>query len=202
MKHEQLNKFDAEKLFKQYQPMFKSLDVNNINYCLVGGVAVIAHAIANNYDKYRATIDADLVLPKSYTNKDFAENYIDAYAQNDEQTKTIAIALVGDEDLDKLNDKDNKYANISFIGAEKELDGIETPDFDVCRSLNGLSLEDISIEKLNILGFEVSVASIEDLITMKQKTIELYGPDPQTNPRFQDFIDLKILKDIKELNKH
>lgn len=197
MVEKRINTTDAQNLLEQYIPMFKALKDNNIKYCLVGGIAVMAHALAHNYDKFRATVDADLVLPKDYSNLDFAKTYVSTYSKSNEENKIIAQALVGNEDLTKLNNKDLKFSNLSFIGAQKNLDGIDTPDFDVCRIINGYTIEDINTETIKIGDADIVVASIDNLIAMKERTIKLYGADPETNPRFQDFIDLKILKDLK-----
>ena len=201
MVEKQINTTDAQDLLEQYIPMFKSLKENNIKYCLVGGIAVMAHALANNYDKFRATVDADLVLPKNYSNFDFAKTYVSTYSKSNEENKIIAQALVGDEDLNKLNDKELKFSNLTFIGAQKNLDGIDTPDFDVCRIINGYTIDEIKTETIEIGDVDIVVASIDNLIEMKKRTIKLYGADPETNPRFQDFIDLKILKDLKNKEK-
>lgn len=197
MVEKRINLNDAQELLEQYIPMFKALNDSKIKYCLVGGIAVMAHALAHNYDKFRATVDADLVLPKDYSNLDFAKTYVSTYSKNNEEDKIIAQALVGDEDLTKLNNKDLKFSNLAFIGAQKNLDGIDTPDFDVCRIINGYTIDDIKTKTIHVGDADIVVASIDNLIEMKEHTIKLYGADPETNPRFQDFIDLKILKDLK-----
>ena len=65
--------------------------------------------------------------------------------------------------------------NISFVGADEDLDGVDTPDFDVCRVLNGRTLATIERERLVLLGQEAWVATVGELLSMKRDTISIGG---------------------------
>ena len=78
------------------------------------------------------------------------------------------------------------------------MDGVSTPDFDVCRTLNGRSLASIERERLTVLGQPIWVASVKQLLDMKHDTISIYGAEFETSPRPHDFVDVGILNNLAE----
>lgn len=184
----------AEALFAEFAPLLQLLEEKGADYCLVGGLAVIAHCLANDFSPMRATKDADLLVPDDYTNRDFASDYLRVYAANPEQSEAIYQAMFGEGDFESLSKGESAFVNISFVGADEDLDGVDTPDFDVCRMLNGRTLSSIKRERINVCGLEVWVATIDELLGMKKDTVGLYGADITTSSRIQDFFDIRTLE--------
>ena len=191
-----INRAAAENLFSTFMPMFADFENRGVDYCLVGGLAVVAHCLAREADSFRATRDADAMVSDSYSNGDFARDYLRVYAADAKYRQAIYDAVFGDNGFDGLNEGEDAFINISFVGADEDLDGVETPDFDVCRLLNGRTLENIERERLEVLGQQIWVATVEELLGMKGDTIALYGGDVQTSPRPQDFVDVGILSGL------
>ena len=183
----------AEELFSRFAPMFADFEERGIDYCLVGGLAVVAHCLVRGSERFRSTEDADAMVAQRYSNADFARDYLRVYAADPNQGKAIYDAVFGDDGFKQLGEAENAFVNISFVGADEDLDGVDTPDFDVCRVLNGRTLDTIERERLTVLGQEVWVATVGELLGMKRDTIAIYGGDPQTSPRPQDFVDVGIL---------
>ena len=75
--HGLMDRESAEAVFLRYAPLFERLDEEGIDYCLVGGLAVLAHCLANESGRLRATEDADIMVPPDYSNADFAHDFID-----------------------------------------------------------------------------------------------------------------------------
>ena len=192
-----MNEEMARELFEEFAPMFARLEEQGTDYCLVGGLAVVAHCLAQGSNRLRATTDADLMVPESYSNQDFAADYLKVYAANPDVTKAIYEALLGDDGFEQLGEGDAAFVNASFVGADPDIDGADSPDFDVCRILNGRSLGTIKRQRLTIFGNEIWVATIPELLSMKRDTIALYGGDPATYPREQDFIDVRTLESLE-----
>jgi hypothetical protein len=194
--HEQFVRLDttaAEELLESFLPMFAWLEDHNIEYCLVGGLAVLLHGFNAKEEAFRATIDADVMFDASFTNADFAHAYLDVYASDPAYSQCIYDAVFGKGIFDELSSEAQSLVNASFIGAEKDLDGVETPDFDVVRSLNGFNLKSIEREAITFHGKVIQVATVEQLLAMKERTIALLHADISTTSRPQDFIDRQRL---------
>lgn len=183
----------AEELFSQFAPMFADFEERGVDYCLVGGLAVVAHCLVRGSERFRATEDADAMVAQGYSNADFARDYLRVYAADSAHGEAIYSAVFGDGGFEQLSDAENAFVNISFVGADEDLDGVDTPDFDVCRVLNGRTLATIERERLVLLGQEAWVATVGELLSMKRDTIAIYGADFDTSPRPQDFVDVGIL---------
>ena len=82
---------------------------------------------------------------------------------------------------------------MSFVGASADLDGVETPDFDVCRVLNARDLASVARERVIVCGKPVWVATVDELRGMKAATIDLYKAGFSESSRPQDFEDLATL---------
>ena len=191
-----INREAAENLMSRYLPMFAEFDERGIDYCLVGGLAVVAQCLAHDANGYRATIDADALVAQDYSNADFAKDYLRVYAADPDVSKAVYEAVFGEDGFERLSDDENAFVNASFVGADEDLDGVDTPDFDVCRMLNGRTLATVKRERLKVLGHDVWVATVDELLDMKRGTIAIYGVDIQTNPRPQDFVDVGILNGL------
>ena len=195
---QRINREAAEELFGRFIPMFAEFEATGIDYCLVGGLAVVAHCLARNAGAFRATKDADAMVSQKYSNTDFAKDYLRVYAADPKFSKIIYDAVFGEEGFEQLSSAENAFVNISFVGADEDLDGVSTPDFDVCRTLNGRSLASIERERLTVLGQPIWVASVKQLLDMEHDTISIYGAEFETSPRPQDFVDVGILNDLAE----
>lgn len=56
-----VNRETAENLLREFLPMFAEFERQGVDYCLVGGLAVVAHCLARDADRFRATHDADTI---------------------------------------------------------------------------------------------------------------------------------------------
>lgn len=158
---------------------------------------VVAHCLVRGSQGFRATHDADAMVPPDYSNAAFASDYLWVYAADPRYSKAIYEAVFGIDGFERLGDAENKFVNVSFVGADEDLDGIDTPDFDICRTLNGRMLSSIKRERLEVLGQGLWVATVDELLAMKRETIAIYGNDIRTNPRPQDFVDVSILSSLE-----
>lgn len=86
--------------------------------------------------------------------------------------------------------------NASFVGADEDLDGVSTPDFDVVRRLNGIDLASIERESVEVMGGHIKVATARQLLEMKEATIGLLHADALQTARPQDFVDAARLRAI------
>ena len=147
-----MDKKAAVGLFASFTPMFSEFERKGIDYCLVGGLAVVAHCLTRGEGSFRATLDADAMVPPDYSNADFARDYLNVYAADPAYGRAVYEALLGEGGFAELTEPKMEFVNASFVGADLELDGVDTPDFDVCRVLNGRTLADLERERLFILG--------------------------------------------------
>lgn len=187
----------ARQLYVSFSPMFTRLEESGVEYCLVGGLAVMVQAIKVGEGRLRATRDADLLLPEDYSNATFARTYLDVYACDPKWGAVVYKALFGDDGLDaELESGEDAFLNMTFVGASEEIDGIETPDFDVCRRLNQRTLKSIEKERLTVFGDTVWVATVDELLGMKRDTIGLLKASAAETSRPQDYEDVATLRRI------
>ena len=191
-----INRVDAEKLLGTFLPMFDWLDDHGIDYCLVGGLGVVVQSLVAGMGQFRLTEDADIMFDTTFTNQDFARAYLEIYASGSQNGGAVYDAMFGDGAFDSLAEEAQALVNASFIGADEAIDGVSTPDFDVVRQLNGISLEEIERESIDIMGKRVKVATARQLLEMKERTISLLHADVADSPRPQDFIDARRLREI------
>lgn len=121
------NRKAAEELFTRFAPMFAEFEERGVDYRLVGGLAVVAHCLTRGSNRFRATEDADAMMPQDYSNADFARDYLRVYATDPRHSKAIYDAVFGEDGFDQLSDAENAFVNASFVGADADLDGIDTP---------------------------------------------------------------------------
>ena len=67
----------AKDLVSDFLPMFRKLNEQGTDYCVVGGMAVLLQSMdkARDSNRFRATHDADIMFDDEYTNVDFAKAY-------------------------------------------------------------------------------------------------------------------------------
>ncbi|MEE1274736.1 MAG: hypothetical protein UHI81_09585 [Olegusella sp.] len=180
---------DAERLIATFLPMIDWLDAHGVDYCLVGGLGVVVQSYASGLGTFRATEDADVMFDTSFTNQDFARAYLGAYAADPAYGGAVYDAMFGDGAFAGLADEAQALVNASFVGADEDLDGVSTPDFDVVRRLNGIDLASIERESVEVMGGHIKVATARQLLEMKEATISLLHADALQTARPQDFVD-------------
>lgn len=177
-------------------PLFRKLDRDGIDYCVIGGLGVIINGLVRSYDYFRETRDIDIMLPGDYSNIEFSKAYLAAYAQDPELGKNVYEAVFGDEGFDELSKEDQAFVNTSFIGAQLQYDGIDTPSVDAVRSLDEETIETLDYDIIRIKGVNVPVATPECLAKMKEYTVKVLEQTYRSFPRPQDLVDLSRLNDI------
>lgn len=187
---------DAKTIIEQFLPIFKYFEKCNIDYCIVGGIAVLIHCYINDSRDYRETMDIDFIISQKYNNMKIAEDYMSIFGKNKEEREKLKLIILGDEH--DMSVFDNSFENISIEGAIEQIDGFNTPNVDFCRVLNNVNINTIDRERVSLLGHEVWVATISQLLKMKEDVIRLYGQDPINTSRFHDYIDVKLLKNISK----
>ena len=187
---------DAERLIATFLPMIDWLDAHGVDYCLVGGLGVVVQSYASGLGTFRATEDADVMFDASFTNQDFARAYLGAYAADPAYGGAVYDAMFGDGAFAGLADEAQALVNASFVGADEDLDGVSTPDFDVVRRLNGIDLASIERESVEVMGGHIKVATARQLLEMKEATISLLHADALQTARPQDFVDAARLRAI------
>lgn len=187
---------DAERLIATFLPMIDWLDAHGVDYCLVGGLGVVVQSYAAGLGTFRATEDADVMFDASFTNQDFARAYLGAYAADPAYGGAVYDAMFGDGAFAGLADEAQALVNASFVGADEDLDGVSTPDFDVVRRLNGIDLASIERESVEVMGGHIKVATARQLLEMKEATIGLLHVDALQTARPQDFVDATRLRAI------
>ena len=90
-----INREAAEELFSRFAPMFAGFEDRGIDYCLVGGLAVVAHCLVRGSGRFRATENANAMVPQGYSNADFARDYLRVYAADPEYGEAIYDAVLG-----------------------------------------------------------------------------------------------------------
>lgn len=135
----------AKDLVSDFLPMFRKLNEQGTDYCVVGGMAVLLQSMdkARDSNRFRATHDADIMFGDEYTNVDFAKAYMAAFGSNGEFAKAAYVEMFGDGAFDELAEEDQALVNCSFCGPDTFSGKNDYPDFDVVRSLNGLVLDDL-----------------------------------------------------------
>ena len=141
-----------------YQSLLRQFAEKNLRYLIVGGVAVNLHG----YPRFTNDIDILLALDQDNLAKMAAIMKERGY----EQRLPISIQELGDTDKVRTLMKEKGLVAYSFIHAEE-------PQFNI-DVLVGASME---FEKFtahtmhaDVWGLDVPVASIDDLIAMKQNS--------------------------------
>lgn len=190
-----MSRDDFESLIRGYLGFIESLNESGVNYCLVGGLAVLLHAYSAGYKTMRRTYDADLMFDESYTNSAFARAYLKAYSNDPMTGAALYEGLFGDGSFSDLSSPDKALVNTTFVGVDLGPQGA-SPSFDVVRRLNGLDLKDLESETIAYQGVPIRVATVTQLLEMKRRTVALLTAFPGGAPRLQDVADISLLNDI------
>lgn len=190
----------AKDMVYDFLPMFRKLNEQGIDYCVVGGMAVLLQSMdkARDSNRFRATHDADIMFSHEYTNVDFAMAYMAAFGSDGQFAKAAYDEMFGEGAFDELAEEDQALVNCSFCGPDTFTGKNDYPDFDVVRSLNGLDLENLDREYIQIEDVAIPVAKVETLLEMKHRTIELLKSDLSFSSRPQDYADIETLEMIQE----
>lgn len=189
---------EAMAVFLAYAPMFDGLEDRGIDYCVVGGLGVMIQGLAKDSGAFRATRDLDMVIARGASADSILESYRDTFADTDSSRETFDAVIVDYDYPSQIAAAIRQGDNITLEGFDEDEDGFWAPDIDLCQKLNGLSLADLDRERVNVLGHEVNVATVPQLIAMKEMTIGEYRVGNEPSPRMQDYIDLQRLKGLGE----
>lgn len=189
---------DAKALVESYVPLFRQLNADDIDWCVVGSMAVIIRQVIAHAAKFRMTDDIDVMLPYSVSNEEFLNTFVSAYAPSDKHTDIIAF-------LDDMSSDDDDICNMGIIGTTLSEDindefpdiDISLPNIDACRFLSLKRLDDFNIECVEFEGVTIPLGSVDDIIEMKQSTIDYLGNTLRNNPRRKDVIDIKTLMTMR-----
>lgn len=140
------------------------------------------------------TDDIDVMLPYSVGNEKFLSDFVTAYVTDDKCTEVIAF-------LNDMSSDDDDTCNMGIIGTtlsddiNDEFPGINVsmPNIDACRFLSMKYFDDFDIEYVEFEGVTIPIGSVDDIIEMKQSTIDYLGKTLRNNPRRKDIIDLRML---------
>lgn len=158
------------------QQLAAALEKQEVTYCFVGGVAVNLHGIP------RMTYDADLVVETSRTNLLALKACLEALGLRSRLPLDIAD-FADDIYRDKLASERNLIA-LSFVDPNqplREVDVLVSPPVNPSHILDNREL-------LHVESTPVWVASIPDMVMMKQKA-----------GRQQDLADIEHLRRIQGL---
>lgn len=110
----------ARDVVYDFLPMFRKLNEQGTDYCVVGGMAVLLQSMdkARESNRFRATHDADIMFGDEYTNADFAKAYMAAFGSDGEFAKAAYDEMFGDGVFDELAEEDQALVNCSFCGPE------------------------------------------------------------------------------------
>lgn len=190
----------ARDVIYDFLPMFRKLNEQGTDYCVVGGMAVLLQAMdkARDSNRFRATHDADIMFGSEYTNVDFAKVYMAAFGEDGQFAKAAYDEMFGEGAFEELAEEDQALVNCSFCGPDTFSGKNDYPDFDVVRSLNGLALDDLDKEYIQVEDVAVPVAKVGTLLEMKRRTVALLKSDLAISSRPQDYADIETLEMIQE----
>lgn len=110
----------AQDLVYDFLPMFRKLNEQGTDYCVVGGMAVLLQSMdkARDSNRFRATHDTDIMFSDEYTNVDFAKAYMAAFGNDGQFAKAAYDEMFGDGAFDDLAEGDQALVNCSFCGPD------------------------------------------------------------------------------------
>ncbi len=154
-----------------YLNLFKALNAHNIDYLLVGGLAVNLHGVP------RMTMDVDLVIALNADN--IAKLEACAKSLNLRPSVPVKLADIADANKRAALFKEKHLIALSLISDKPEM---PTVDIVIHHPLDFKKAYQNKVER-DISGTPVMLASIEDMITMKKAA-----------GRAQDLADIKHLE--------
>lgn len=143
-----------------------SFEKESLNYAVVGGYALALHGLV------RATMDVDFVLSLKQNDFELAEKALSAIGL---QSRLPIRA----QDVIKMRKEYIENRNLiawSFVDSKnpsRQVDVLITKD-----------LKDLKVEKISVGGRKISVASLKDILKMKEEA-----------GRPQDLVDIKNIKE-------
>lgn len=192
----------AEELIGSFLPLIRSLNEDGVDYCVVGGLGVLIHAYLSSADgvTLRSTDDADLMFDDSFTNIDFSRSYLCVFTDAADAASSAVVYgdMFGDAGFERFEEDEDLLANCSFRGTRDPALGLDLPNFDAVRVLNGFTLDDLETMTVTIGGTDIVVATPRQLLEMKKRTITLMRATPENTSRLQDFVDAQTLSRIIE----
>jgi Nucleotidyl transferase AbiEii toxin, Type IV TA system len=154
-----------------YLNLFKALNAHNIDYLLVGGLAINLHGVP------RMTMDVDLVIALDADNIAKLEACVNFLGLH--PNVPVKLADLADANKRELLFKEKHLIALSLIGGKPET---PTVDIVIHHPLEFKKAYQNKIER-DISGTPVMLACIEDMITMKKAA-----------GRAQDLADIKHLE--------
>lgn len=164
---------DAKALVESYLPLFRQLNSDGISWCVVGSMAIIIRQVISHVDKVRMTDDLDVMLPYSVGNQEFLDTFVTSYVPDDQRSESIAF-------IDEMSSDNDDACNMGVIGTTLSEDinnefpdiDVSMPNIDACRFLSMKHFEDFDIDYVEFEGTVIPLGSVEDIIDMKQSTID------------------------------
>mgnify|MGYP005843565809 CR=1 FL=1 len=161
-----------------YLDIFTALANHEVRYLLIGGLAMNLHGVP------RMTMDVDLVIALDTAN---LQRMLNAAASLDLQP-VLPLSLEDILDPEKRNHWIRDRNMVAFALRSPRLEGptvdiLIDPPLDVARALSRAELQDLG-------GTKASLASIEDMIALKEKS-----------GRKQDLADIEHLRRLQEERK-
>ena len=145
----------------------QAFDKEDLDYCIVGGMAVVLQGIA------RGTVDIDLVINLSLKDFQLAERTLLSMGFH---SRLPIDAKMTFQFRQEYIEKRNLIA-WSFFNPQSPIDIVDILITENCKK--------IKTDLISVAGYKIKVASIPDLIRMKSKT-----------GRPQDAEDVKMLKEL------
>lgn len=179
----------ARKLLNQAVDLISELESQGVPYAVVGGTAVMMQSNAAGLSEFRGTYDIDILV----------ENQSHFAALASKRSEIAANLGIDDEltdDVLAMMENESEYESSESLPPEFSSSDEFAIGIDSVTSLNGYTLDTLHTERLSVAGKEVTVATCEQLLAMKEKTIRLLGANPAETSRPQDFIDIGTLKRI------
>lgn len=193
-----VDRSEAMETFLAYAPLFEQLDEEGIDYCVVGGLGVMIQGLARNAAAYRMTYDIDLMVSRETDGQSVIDSYGSAFADTEESRKAFASIVLEEDYVRQLDAGFDEGENMTLSEFDSELDGFWGPQIDLCQTLNGYVLGDLERERLVIAGHEVTVATIPQLIAMKEDTIREFEVGNEPSSRVHDYVDLQRLHELED----
>ncbi len=139
-----------------YLELFRALDRHQVDYLLVGGLAVALHGIE------RSTMDIDIVVATGLTNL----QALLALARELDMKPVLPVPIESLTDLELLREWHEERHLEAFALRAPGLAGV-TLDLLLFPPVNLETMQGRAV-RLEVLGVPVRVVAIEDLIALKQ----------------------------------
>ena len=165
-----VNKLSSERFIDIRNTLLASFNKHGLNYKLFGGV------VMNVYDDTRGTSDLDMAIQRTM---DEVHKFVDALVDCDYGTR--------DEILEGIFGADPQSEEFLFAFCRIQSDNPYFSGFhiDLCFDFGSTSYESITTERQEIGGITVDMATLTQMLKMKQQI---------NPPRDRDTQDIKFLQ--------